>query len=335
MFESFKHAYLPDTQYPVRHVNPEKCTHCGRCFQSCPVAGYKWEKDTVPVPVGYGGFEQACINCGNCIAVCPADAITIEGTFHIKAGRYKGMLEQRMAFPDPLSLGSDKAYADLKDDLTEVEQTIFTRRSNRLFKNKSVPREMIHRVLEAGRFAPSAGNCQPYQFIVLTDQNLIHELERRAMRVLRVLKNMYLAKNGQRSSLKTFIFSLISYLKINKMDPRPITAMEKADKQLDDKMFFDAPVVILILKDKRGISNPDLDAGICAQNMVLAAHSLGLGTCYVSLPMEPLAMPIMAGYRKKIGIKSPYEAVTSIAIGYAKGKIDKPVKRDTPPVKWL
>jgi nitroreductase len=93
--------------------------------------------------------------------------------------------------------------------------------------------------------------------------------------------------------------------------------------------------VILILKDKRGVSNPDLDAGICGQNMVLAAHSLGLGTCYVSLPMDPLSRFLMAGFRKRLGIASPFEAVTSIAIGYAKGKIDSPVKRDTPRVKWI
>ncbi|MDY6903280.1 MAG: nitroreductase family protein [Thermodesulfobacteriota bacterium] len=334
MFESLKQAYLPDTQYPERIVDPEKCTRCGRCYDTCPTAGYHWEKDTVPVPIGYGGFDQACINCGNCIAVCPADAITMEGIFNIKAGRYKGMLEGRMALPDPLSTGPEKEYADLKDELTPIEQTIFTRRSNRLFKNKTVSRETIHRLLEAGRFAPSAGNCQPYKFIVLTDQNLIHEFEKRSMRVLRLLKNNYLAKNGRRSKVKSVVFSIISYFMINKFDPRPMTAMEKADNR-NNKMYFDAPVVLLILKDKRGISNPDLDAGICAQNIALAAHSLGLGTCYVSLPMEPLSMPIMAGFRKKIGIKSPYEAVTSLAIGYPKGKIDKPVKRDTPPVKWL
>ena len=110
--------------------------------------------------------------------------------------------------------------------------------------------------------------------------------------------------------------------------------MEKADHE-NGTMYFNAPAVILILKNTRGISNPDLDAGICCQNMVLAAHSLGLGTCIISLPIEPLNMPLMMGFRKKIGIKSPFLAVTSIAIGYPKGKIDGIVKRDTPPVDWI
>jgi nitroreductase/NAD-dependent dihydropyrimidine dehydrogenase PreA subunit len=334
MFESLKKAYLPEMEMPVRIVDTTKCTKCGRCFKSCPTHGYRWKRGDAPHPVGYGGFKQACINCGNCIAVCPAEAITMTGSFSIQSGRYKSLLEKRMAGPDPLGTGETKEYQQIEPELTEVERGIYTRRSNRLFRDKPVPKELLHRILEAGRFAPSSGNCQPYRFIVITDQSVIKEFERRAMRVLRLLKNLYLSKNGKRSILKTILFSVASYMMINKMDPRPITAMEKADRT-GSVLFFDAPAVILILKDKRGVSNPDLDAGICCQNMVLAAHSLGLGTCYVSLPITPLASPIMADFRKRIGIVPPFEAVTSLAIGYAKGKIDGPVLRDTPGVNWI
>jgi nitroreductase len=225
-------------------------------------------------------------------------------------------------------------YATFEKDLTEIERTIFTRRSNRLFKDKPVTKEDLLRILEAGRFAPSAGNCQPYHFIVITRDDIIHELETKSMMVLRLMKNLYLAKNGKRELWKNIVFSIASYMMPNKFDPRPFTAMDKADKR-DCRMYFNAPAVILILKHKNGISNPDLDAGICTQNMVLAAHAMGLGTCIVSLPMVPLSYPVMAGFRKKIGIKSPFTAVTSIAIGHPKGKIDGIVERDTPPVTWI
>lgn len=334
MFESLKKAYLPEMELPNRIVDATKCTKCGRCFKSCPSHGYQWKKGDTPYPVGYGGFEQACINCGNCIAVCPADAITMTGSFSIRSGRYKGLLEKRMAGPNPLGNGGTKPYEQIEAELTEVERGIYTRRSNRLFRDKPVPKELLHRILEAGRFAPSAGNCQPYRFTVITDQSVIKEFERRAMQVLRPLKNLYLSKNGKRAILKNILFSVASYIMINKMDPRPITAMEKADR-MDSTLFFNAPVVILVLKDKRGVSNPDLDVGICCQNIVLAAHSLGLGTCYVSLPITPLASPVMADFRKRIGIVPPFEAVTSLAIGYAKGMIDGPVLRDTPKVNWI
>lgn len=334
MFDSVKQAYLPEMHFPTRIIDESKCTRCGRCYETCPCAGYQWEPDTVPVPVGYGGFEQACINCGNCLRACPVDAITMRGSYHVPAGRYKSLLSGAMTEPDPLNRGGTVPYTEVAEELTEVERTIYTRRSNRLFKDKPVPRELLHRIVEPGRFAPSAGNNQPWKFIVITSQRTIKELERRAMTSLRMLKNSYFAKTGRRSPLKTVFFTLGSLFSPNKFDPRPMTAMEKADLT-ENKIYFDAPAVILILKDKRGISNPDLDAGICGQNMVLAAHSLGLGTCWISLPIEPLGMPMMAGFRKKIGIPSRYQAVTSIAVGYPKGKIDGVVRRDNPPVDWI
>ncbi|OQX61546.1 MAG: nitroreductase [Desulfococcus sp. 4484_241] len=333
MFESLKQGYLPRMYFPTRTIDPDKCTRCGRCFHACPTYGYRWEKGSVPVPVGYGGFEQACLNCGNCTAVCPSGAITMTGSFVIPSGRYRTMLEEKMDEPHPLGYGKGP-YEEIEDELTDVERVIYRRRSVRLFKDKPVPKELLVRILEAGRFAPSAGNCQPYRFIVLTDQRLIHEFERKAMIALRLLKNFYLAKNGKRSRIKAALFGFMSWFMVNKLDPRPITAMEKADKT-NGRIYYNAPAVILILKNRHGISNPDLDTGICTQNMVLTAHSLGLGTCYISLPMEPLSMPLMAGFRKKLGITSPFEAVTSIAIGYPKGKIDRPVKRDTPRVDWM
>ena len=146
--------------------------------------GFRWKKGEVPTPVGYGGYSQACLNCGNCTAVCPSDAITMTGVYSVREGRYKNSLEGKMAFPDPMALKGAKGYEEIKEDLTSVERAIFERRSNRLFKDKKVPQELIHRILEAGRFAPSAGNCQPYKFVVVQDQALIHELERLSMKTM-------------------------------------------------------------------------------------------------------------------------------------------------------
>ena len=334
MLESLKQAYMPETEFPVRTIDKEKCTKCGRCFETCPTYGYSWKKDEIPVPKGYGGFAQACFCCWNCVAVCPADAITIKGTYSVLKGRYKNALTGEVTPPEPLGRDKGKRYEDFKKELTEVEHAIYSRRSNRLFKKKDVPDEMLKRIIEAGRFAPSAGNGQPYKFIVLTNKELINEIETKAMKSLRPVKNIYLNEKEGKPLWKNALFSMGSYFMVNAFDPRPITAVEKADNN-NDKIYFDAPAVIIILKDKRGISNPDLDAGICGQNMVLAAHSLGLGTCYIGLTIEALKTAARAGIRRKLGIKEPYEAVTSIAVGFPKGKIDGIVERNSPEVSWI
>lgn len=334
MFDKLTQAYLPEMNFPIRKVDHDSCSRCGRCYEVCPCGGFTWKKGEFPVPVGFGGFKEACINCHNCITVCPTDSMNVNGSFAIKKGRYKNQLTGRMMSPNPFGAFESPAYEEIEEQLTPIEKLIFTRRSNRLFKSSEVPKELLNRILEAGRYAPSAGNCQPYHFIVITDQAVIRDMETQSMRVLRLLKNAYLSKNGKRRLWKNLFFTVASFMMPNKFDPRPMTAMEKADRNLG-AIYFNAPAVILILKNKNGISNPDLDAGICTQNMVLAAHGLGLGTCIISLPMVPLSYPIMARFRKKIGIKYPFECVTSIAIGFPKGKIDGVVKRDTPPVTWL
>ena len=51
MLDAYKKGYLPETEFPVRIVDDEKCTKCGRCFEACPTYGFRWQKGTVPVPV--------------------------------------------------------------------------------------------------------------------------------------------------------------------------------------------------------------------------------------------------------------------------------------------
>ena len=239
-----------------------------------------------------------------------------------------------MTFPDPLSCGDSREWAEFEPDLTEVERVIYKRRSNRLFKDKPVPKELLARIVEAGRFAPSAGNCQPYKFTVITDRKIIAEMEHAAMKVLRRVKNLYYDSQGRRLLWKNAMFTLFSLLMANKIDPRPFTAIEKSDR-CNDVIYWGAPAVILICKHPRGISNPDLDGGMAAQNMVLAAHALGLGTCYIGLTIDPMGNREMKEVREKIGIRPPWEPLTSIAVGYPKGRVDGVVKRDNPPVEWI
>ncbi len=58
-----------------------------------------------------------------------------------------------------------------------VEKIIFERRSIRAFKSNPLPDSMIRRILEAGRFAPSAGNAQPWKFVVVNNAELLKRME--------------------------------------------------------------------------------------------------------------------------------------------------------------
>ena len=241
---------------------------------------------------------------------------------HIDAGMVKGCNHPMgpLALTDLIGLDTTMAIAQCLYD--EFKEPQFA----------SPP--LLSRMVEAGRFAPSAGNCQPYKFIVITDREVITEIEHEAMKALRRAKNLYYDDRGRRLLWKNAVFTLFSLLAANKMDPRPFTAIEKADR-CDEMIYWGAPAVILICKHPRGISNPDLDGGMAAQNMVLAAHALGLGTCYIGLTIDSMGSSNMKKIREKIGLRPPWEPLTSIAVGYPKGRVDAVVKRDTPTVEWI
>jgi len=321
-------------------VDSEKCIKCKRCVSNCPGGIYWDEKRKMPVLGGYGLQPVTDLACNACVAACESGAIKMVGKYYIPNGRYKTLLANNgeLVPPNPFGDKVPRLYEEIEKDLTEVEKVIYTRRSNRIFRDKPVPKELINRILEAGRFAPSAGNGQPWKFIVVTNKNLIKEIDSICLNFLSFMSWLYLGGkdiSGKYTPWRNLVISLFSYAMPGEVDPRPMGAIKKAielHKESGD-LHFDAPVVIYVLKDKRGIGNPDFDAGIAAQNIVLAAHSLGLGTCYVSFGTIPFAF--LTDLNKKLGITYPWEVVTSIAIGYPKGKIDKAVPRGVPPVEWI
>ena len=87
--------------------------------------------------------------------------------------------------------GTDRQAKMLRPDINErttVEKVIFERRSVRWYKTDQVPEHLVRRILEAGRFAPSAGNSQPWKFIVIRDRAIINEMERDIQRVCKIFR---------------------------------------------------------------------------------------------------------------------------------------------------
>jgi len=223
-----------------------------------------------------------------------------------------------------------QSVARLKTEYTVTEEVILRRRSVRLYKKEQVPEFMVRRILEAGRFAPSAGNSQPWKFVVLREPKLIQEITGTVVKLCRVFKACldYTVPGGwwRRPVANLFIRSMP-----NDLHPTPFSALRMiADGTL--KLYHGAPTVILIFKDVRGVSNPDLDCGVAGQNMVLAAHSMGLGTCWVGF--TKMAFNYTRKWNKKFSIDYPYKFCTSLAIGWPVGEPDDMIPRQTHAVDW-
>ncbi|HLF27754.1 MAG TPA: nitroreductase family protein [Anaerolineae bacterium] len=170
----------------------------------------------------------------------------------------------------------------------DVLEAIRTRRSARKWLPKPVPDELVEQVLEAGRWAPSAGNFQPWAFIVIQKP----ETKERIQKVAEESKNLsriwapYFREGGSRGYI---------------VDLRNV------------------PLGIALFADARhapphtgGEIGHIIGASLAAMNMWLAVHALGLGACYWS-HMLPDKMKVI------LGVPHHWDFIGLLGIGYVDG----------------
>ncbi len=173
-WENMQSIFRPEGVHQgVMKSDPKKCTRtrgssCQLCWDNCPFRAWTLTEGQEP-RLAEGHY---CFSCSNCMVACPRNAISVVETYHVDSGYFAttpSTLESRTP-AKPLDTDGNAA------DWTVIEKAVLNRRSVRNFKDKPVPEHLIRRILEAGRFAPSAGNCQPWKFIVLTDKALMEEI---------------------------------------------------------------------------------------------------------------------------------------------------------------
>jgi len=148
---------------------------------------------------------------------------------------------------------------------TETLQTIYERRAIRKYKNRPVEHEIIEQIIDAGRMAPSAINQQEWKFYILTNKDTIKTFSKE---IAKTSAKEFL-KSGVKEVVKTAGNLLHSFHNIDLF-------------KWADPIFHGAPVVIFITAPKDN-EWAGLDIGMCAENMMLAAKTLGLDSCPVGL----------------------------------------------------
>lgn len=84
--------------------------------------------------------------------------------------------------------------------------------------------------------------------------------------------------------------------------------------------FYNAPCVLVVLADK-SVSTSIYDASLVMENMLLAAHALGLGGCWIHRAKETFEMPEGKALLQKLGIQGEYEGVGNCIVGYPEGEV--------------
>ena len=220
-------------------------------------------------------------------------------------------------------------------DWNAVERVMLQRRSIRRYRKAQVPGHLIRRLLEVARFAPSQGNCQPWKFIVVRDPDMIRGMEEFCVGECRKFSNgldyATLPAGSFKYRLARAKAKLFGRLQPNMLHPVPVSGVT-AIAQGRFAVFHRAPTVILILMDKRGVGVPPVDVGICGSNIVLAAQSLGLGTCWIGFSKFLNESP---EWCERLGVEYPYEVAEAIAVGYPVGDTTRMVPRETHETVWF
>lgn len=98
--------------------------------------------------------------------------------------------------------------------------------------------------------------------------------------------------------------------------------------------FYGAQVILVVLADKNW-ANRVYDGSLVMGNMMLAAHSLGLGSIWIHRAKEEFDMPEYQRLLKELGVEGEWEGIGHCAIGYIDGDVPKAAKRKDKRVFWV
>lgn len=174
--------------------------------------------------------------------------------------------------------------------MNEVMNIILHRRSIRRFDSRQIEESALQEILQAGLYAPSAGGRQDVIFVVCQDR----EINERLGRIKR-------ANSHPRMATAT------SY--VSREQP------SIADDPKLTNAFYDAPTVITFFAPKQFLFSVD-DCAVAAENMMLAADALGIGSCYIGQGWPAFADPYGQEVLKNWRIPTDHYAVMQLVLGY-------------------
>ena len=187
--------------------------------------------------------------------------------------------------------------------MNEVIKNIKERRSVRFFQTKRIQKEVLTAIIEAGNEAPTGAGVQPWRFVVLESDDLRKSIAQNA-------KPVYLnfMKNAEAGFKKV---------------------RDEIDGVLEDSIYYAAPVIIFVIGKK--LVTYDKDCPMVCENMMLAARSLDIGSCWLGFGQMGLTEEI----KKVMELQDNEVIFGPIAFGYpSKGFPEMPPKRE-PQVIWL
>lgn len=257
-------------------VDRSKCKRDHYCVHICPfgIVG----TDTDGYPLVNAGTESLCVNCGHCMSACPHDAFALDT---MPRGSCQKIREYLHVTPE------------------QAVQMLKTRRSIRRYKPQPVPREVLAKVLDAARWAPTAKNIQPVHWLVIEKTQEVKRLAGLSVEWMR-------GKGG-------------------------FDRLVRAWDQGGDAVLRGAPHVVIAHAPAAGYL-PVVDCTIALTYFDLAANAYGLGCCWAGMLMWGIKE--YAPLREALKLPEGHVPCGALMVGYPQLRYYMVPQRNAAKVEW-
>ena len=280
-------------------IDAGRCIGCGLCVKVCPHRTISMQGEKAVVS------GNRSMSCGHCAAVCPADAIRVN-MIDKETSRFATFTVDDTWLP----------YGEY--DTAQLVRLMGSRRSCRNYRDIPVNRALLDDLVKIGVTAPSGTNSQLWTFTLLPTRKAVLNLGGHVAASFKKLNRM-----SENRYLRCFL-KLIGKPELDEYFREYHDSVEEALAEWDnsgiDRLFHGASAA-MVIGSKPGASCPREDALLATQNILLAAHSLGLGTCLIGFAVEAIKQDITI--KRFLGIPDDEKVYSVIAIGYPNEKYQR------------
>lgn len=283
-------------------IDTAQCTGCGICVEICPYRAIVLQDGRAVTVL------DDCFLCGHCQAVCPVNAV---------------QLPQRPVWLGLRTMAEGQGVVPHgTTNVSELVALMRSRRSCRKYHSKAVGMAMLEDLVKIGTTAPSGTNSQSWNFIIVPTRADVLVLGGMVADYYRKLNR--LAENP----LLRFLLRVFGGDRLGRYYRRYYASVAEALRDWDemgiDRLFHGAVAAILVT-GKKAASCPAEDALLATQNILLAAHAMGLGSCLIGFVVE--AMRRDTALTKRLGIAADEEIYSVIGLGYPAVNYLRPANR--------
>lgn len=267
-------------------VERELCMRDGVCAAECPRKIIGTDADGFPIPAE--GAEALCVDCGHCVAVCPTGAISLA----------RMPRELCAIIEDGLKLSPEQASQYLK-----------SRRSVRSYKKEPLPREVILKIMDIVRYAPTGMNTQDVQWTVIGPE-------------------------GSRRVAE----SVIGWMRALVALGSPMAGAYNAKSIVEgweagtDFIMRGAPQLVVAHAHKDN-ALAQIDCTIALTYLMLAAIPYGAGTCWAGFVQ--LAAAMSQDVLKSLGLPEGHRCNGAMMLGFPSHEFQRIPSRKEPVINWV